>query len=88
MALVPTQNENNAEFTEKHELHNEFGQDRSGTLTDEDTNLECIEMAPDTAKRKQVANGAKQSQRILEEYQKWKVTGRKGDPPAKLKISQ
>ena len=25
---------------------------------------------------------------VLEEYQKWKVTGSKGEPPAKLKISQ
>ena len=30
----------------------------------------------------------KASPAVLEEYQKWKVTGRKGDPPAKLKISQ
>ena len=26
--------------------------------------------------------------RKLEEYQKWKVSGCKGEPPAKLKVSQ
>jgi len=28
------------------------------------------------------------SNKRLEEYHKWKVSGCKGDPPAKLKISQ
>ena len=38
--------------------------------------------------RRASAEEAARQQVILEEYQKWKVTGRKGDPPAKLKISQ
>lgn len=38
---------------------------------------------------KQISSNSKNaSNKRLEEYHKWKVSGCKGDPPAKLKISQ
>ena len=47
-----------------------------------------LDAAVDKVKRKQSAEESELPHRILEEYHKWKVKGRKGDPPAKLKISQ
>ena len=52
------------------------------------TNESCI-LQQESNNNKQVSTDNKNmSNKRLEEYHKWKVSGCKGDPPAKLKISQ